>query len=59
MMRALAGTSMPANFSGNPPQYQDSYPNSNNEQQLRVVMEWLFNFDRITLGAGKTLLGKK
>jgi hypothetical protein len=49
------GTAMPANFSGDPPQYQDRYPNSTNEQQLRVVLEWLYNFDRVTLGAGKTL----
>jgi cytochrome c2 len=49
------GTAMPANFSGDPPQYQDRYPNSTNEQQLRVVLEWLYNFDRVTLGLGKTL----
>jgi cytochrome c2/transcriptional regulator with XRE-family HTH domain len=44
------GTSMPANFAGDPPQYQDVYPNSTNEQQLRVVLEWLFNFDRVSMG---------
>jgi hypothetical protein len=45
------GTSMPGNFAGDPPQYQDKYPNSNNEQQLGVVLEWLFNFDRVYMGA--------
>ena len=45
------GTSMPGNFAGDPPQYQDKYPNSNNEQQLQVVLEWLFNFDRVYMGS--------
>lgn len=49
------GTAMPANFAGDPPQYQDRYADSTNEEQLRVVMEWLYNFDRIYLGVGKTL----
>jgi len=44
------GTSMPANFSSPTPQYQDQYPNSTNEDQIRVVLEWLFNFDRYYLG---------
>jgi mono/diheme cytochrome c family protein len=48
------GTAMPANFAGDPPQYQEFYPDSNNEQQLRVVMEWLYNFDRVYLGVGGT-----
>ncbi|MCC7013218.1 MAG: c-type cytochrome [Planctomycetes bacterium] len=41
------GTSMPANFAANPPAYQEQYPNSSNEAQVRVVLEWLYNFDRI------------
>ncbi len=40
------GTAMPANFSGNPPQYQDVYPKSNNEDQIQVILDWLYNFDR-------------
>jgi mono/diheme cytochrome c family protein len=44
------GTAMPANFSGDPPQYQDVYPDSTNAQQLQVVLEWLYNFDRIYMG---------
>ena len=52
--RIYPGTSMPANFAGDPPQYQDIYPGSTNEDQLRLVMEWLYNFDRIYLGAGGT-----
>jgi len=52
--RVYPGTSMPANFAGDPPQYQDIYPGSDNEDQLRLVMEWLYNFDRVYLGAGGT-----
>ena len=52
--RVYPGTSMPANFAGDPPQYQEIYPDSTNDQQLRVVMEWLYNFDRVYLGTGGT-----
>ena len=48
------GTAMPANFQGDPPQYQDIYPDSDNDDQIRVVMEWLYNFDRVYLGTGGT-----
>jgi mono/diheme cytochrome c family protein len=41
------GTAMPANFSGSPPQYQEHYPNSTNADQIQVVLEWLYNFDRM------------
>ncbi len=41
------GTAMPANFSGDPPQYQEHYPNSTNADQVNVVVEWLYNFDRM------------
>jgi len=44
------GTAMPANFSGDPPQYQEHYPNSTNAQQVQVVLEWLYNFDRMYIG---------
>jgi len=40
------GTSMPANFQGSPPQYQDVYPDSSNDQQIQSVLDWLFNIDR-------------
>jgi hypothetical protein len=40
------GTSMPANFQGDPPQYQNVYPDSSNEQQIQAVLDWLFNLDR-------------
>ncbi len=40
------GTSMPANFQGDPPQYQNVYPDSSNEQQVQAVLDWLFNMDR-------------
>jgi hypothetical protein len=46
------GTSMPANFAGDPPQYQDRYPNSTNDQQLKAVLEFLFNYDRFYMGSG-------
>jgi cytochrome c2 len=41
------GTSMPGNFQGDPPQYQQAYPNSSNADQVEVVLDWLFNLDRI------------
>jgi hypothetical protein len=37
---------MPANFSADPPQYQDAYPKSSNEDQIRIVLDWLYNLDR-------------
>jgi cytochrome c2 len=40
------GTSMPGNFQGDPPQYQQAYPNSSNADQVQVVLDWLFNMDR-------------
>jgi cytochrome c2 len=40
------GTSMPANFQGDPPQYQNVYPDSSNEQQIQAVLDWLYNMDR-------------
>lgn len=43
------GTSMPANFTGDPPQYQAQYPDSTNPEQIQVVLEWLFNFDKVLL----------
>jgi cytochrome c2 len=42
------GTSMPANFQGDPPQYQNVYPGSSNGQQIQSVLDWLFNMDRAT-----------
>jgi mono/diheme cytochrome c family protein len=47
------GTAMPANFLADPPQYQDRYPDSTNDEQLRVVLELLFNFDRFYLDSLK------
>ena len=41
------GTSMPANFSTDPPQYQDVFPASN-EEQIQVVLDWLYNLGRTT-----------
>jgi mono/diheme cytochrome c family protein len=40
------GTSMPANFTGDPPQFQDHYPDSTNPEQVQAVLDWLYNFDR-------------
>lgn len=40
------GTSMPGNFTGDPPQYQAVYPGSNNQEQVQAVLDWLYNFDR-------------
>lgn len=47
------GIAMPANFATEPPQYQDQYPDSTNEEQIRVVMEWLYNFDRVTISGAQ------
>lgn len=44
------GTAMPANFTGDPPNYQEQYPDSTNAEQIRAVVEWLYNFDRMYIG---------
>jgi hypothetical protein len=45
------GTSMPGNFQGDPPQYQQAYPKSSNADQVHVVLDWLFNLDRMVPAA--------
>jgi mono/diheme cytochrome c family protein len=40
------GTSMPANFVADPPEYQALYPDSSNAEQIQAVLDWLYNFDR-------------
>ena len=40
------GTAMPANFSATPPANQEFFPDSNNEEQIQLIMDWLFNMDR-------------
>ena len=47
------GTSMPANFATEPAQYQDQFPDSTNEDQILVVLEWLYNFDRVTISGAQ------
>ena len=37
------GTSMPSNFSGHEPQFQEQYPGSSNAAQIDAVMDWLYN----------------
>jgi cbb3-type cytochrome oxidase cytochrome c subunit len=51
--RIYPGTSMPANFGAETPQYQEHYPGSTNSEQIRVVLEWLYNFDRLAMNAPK------
>ena len=41
-------TAMPGNFTGDPPQYQTVYPDSTNLEQVQAVLDWLYNFDRIS-----------
>lgn len=41
------GTAMPANFSGDPAGYQETYPDSTNADQIQAVMDWLYNLDRV------------
>jgi hypothetical protein len=45
------GTSMPANFAGSPPEWQEQYPGSDNDDQIQAVLDWLYNFDQISSGA--------
>ena len=40
------GTAMPANFAADPPQYQETYPDSTNAQQVEAVLDFLYNYDR-------------
>lgn len=40
------GTAMPGNFGADPPQYQETYPESTNRQQIDAVLDFLYNFDR-------------
>jgi mono/diheme cytochrome c family protein len=43
--RLYPGTSMPANFSADPPQWQELLPGTG-RQQIEAVLTWLFNLDR-------------
>jgi mono/diheme cytochrome c family protein len=43
------GTAMPENFANSPPQYQEVYPGSSNEDQIQAVLDWLYNFDKVPL----------
>ena len=43
--RIYPGTSMPANFQGEKPQWQELLPQSN-AQQIEAVLTWLYNLDR-------------
>jgi mono/diheme cytochrome c family protein len=43
------GTAMPANFGAQPPQFQDVFPNSSNEEQIQVVLDWLYNLDQLDI----------
>ena len=43
------GTAMPENFANSPPQYQEVYPGSSNEDQIQAVLDWLYNFDKVSL----------
>ena len=43
--RLYPGTSMPANFSADPPQWQEFYP-APGKEQIEAVLTWLYNLDR-------------
>jgi hypothetical protein len=49
------GSSMPANFLADPPEYQAVYPDSDNAQQIRSVLDWLYNFDRTPPTVGQSV----
>jgi cytochrome c2 len=40
------GTSMPDNFAADHPQYQAIAPNTSNADQIRAVMDWLYNSEK-------------
>ena len=40
------GTSMPDNFAADQPQYQAVAPNTSNADQIRAVMDWLYNSEK-------------
>jgi len=40
------GTAMADNFAAHLPQYQAAGPGTNNEEQIRAVMDWLFNLEK-------------
>ena len=43
------GVTMPDGFANSPAQYQEVYPGSSNEEQIQAVLDWLYNFDRVSL----------
>lgn len=45
--RKYPGTAMPDNFAAGKPQYQEQYGGSSNEEQIKAVMYWLYNMDRM------------
>ena len=45
------GTAMPANFGAEEPQYQETFPDSTNHEQVQAVLDWLYNYDRATSAA--------
>jgi transcriptional regulator with XRE-family HTH domain len=49
------GTSMPANFLADPPEYQAVWPDSDNAQQIGVVLDWLYNFERTPPAVGQSV----
>jgi mono/diheme cytochrome c family protein len=46
------GTAMPGNFLAAEPAYQEQFPDSNNQQQIEAVLDWLYRLDKETAAAG-------
>jgi hypothetical protein len=42
---------MPANFAGSPPEWQEQYPGSDNDDQIQAVLDWLYNYDQVSSDA--------
>jgi mono/diheme cytochrome c family protein len=47
--RIYPGTAMPANFAAEPPAYQELLEDSSNEDQIQLILDWLYNMDRLDL----------
>jgi hypothetical protein len=52
------GTAMPANFLAIPPEYQEIYPDSNGTEQIRAVLDWLYNYDRTPPMSARSTLAR-
>jgi hypothetical protein len=50
--KVYPGTAMPANFPAGAVQFQNVVPDTTRDEQLDLILDWLFNLDRLGLPAG-------